>query len=282
MSQLLLFDLPPTNKRYQHVFKGLRRPIWTENKAKMIAIYLRLFVYITKHGAYIDGFAGPQEPDFPDTWTAKLVLESEPRRLRQFFLCEIDKRKLAILQDLRLSAEDGKREIMICEGDFNDNVESILQSGKITEKVATFCLLDQRTFECKWKSVEMLAHAKHGMKIELFYFVATGWLHRALAALHDTSAVVEWWGGEDWKQLKQISSFECANRFCDRFVGELGYKYAHAWPIYERKEGRRVMYFMVHATDHEEAPKLMYRAYKAATGQIQEHKLLLNLPIAPE
>jgi hypothetical protein len=44
----------------------------------MISIYLRLFVYITKHGAYIDGFAGPQEPTMPEMWTAKLVLESEP------------------------------------------------------------------------------------------------------------------------------------------------------------------------------------------------------------
>ena len=38
------------------------------------------------------------------------------------------------------------------------------------------------------------------------------------------------------------------------------------------------MYYMVHATDHDEAPKLMARAYGAATGQILEHQLLLNLP----
>ena len=67
----------------------------------MIAIYLRLFVYITKHGAYIDGFAGPQEPEFPEMWTARLVLESEPKRLKQFFLCEIDKKKIAALEELR-------------------------------------------------------------------------------------------------------------------------------------------------------------------------------------
>jgi hypothetical protein len=77
--------VPPLSKRYTHVFKGLHRQIWTENKARMIGLYLRLFVYITKHGAYIVGFAGPQEPDMPEMWTAKLVLELEPKRLRQFF-----------------------------------------------------------------------------------------------------------------------------------------------------------------------------------------------------
>jgi len=30
-------------------------PIWTKNKAKLIERYLLYFVYITKHGTYIDG-----------------------------------------------------------------------------------------------------------------------------------------------------------------------------------------------------------------------------------
>jgi hypothetical protein len=59
---------------------------------------------------------------------------------------------------------------------------------------------------------------------------------------------------------------------------DLGYRYAHAWPIFEKKGGRRVMYYMVHATDHDEAPKLMTRAYRGATGQVREEQLLFNLP----
>ena len=35
-------------------------PVWTDNKARFIMLYLRYFVYITHHGTYIDGFAGPQ------------------------------------------------------------------------------------------------------------------------------------------------------------------------------------------------------------------------------
>src|SRR5262252_5416945 len=57
------------------------QPIWTENKAKLIERYLYYFVLVTKHGTYIDGFAGPQNPKNQGSWAAKLVLESKPQLL---------------------------------------------------------------------------------------------------------------------------------------------------------------------------------------------------------
>lgn len=66
--------------------KELLHPIWTENKAKLIERYLYYFVLVTKHGTYIDGFAGPQEPDKPEMWAAKLVMESRPRWFHNFYL----------------------------------------------------------------------------------------------------------------------------------------------------------------------------------------------------
>jgi len=230
-NQLELFDLPKTEKKFKHVFGGLRVPIWTENKARMIEIYLRLFVYITKHGAYIDGFAGPQQPKLPKTWTAKLILGSQPQRLRQFFLCELKERKLKQLRSLLKVASNkanGKRKIELYEGDFNLNVDEVLSAGGIKEKTATFCLLDQHTFQCKWTTVEKLARAKSGMKIEIFYFVPTGWLKRAFAATQKKSIIRDWWGREDWVQLKKISSHACAESFCERFREELNYKHAYA------------------------------------------------------
>ena len=71
--------------------KRIRRPIWTEHKAKLIERYLYFFVLVTRHGNYIDGFAGPQEPEKPDMWAAKLVLESEPRWLKRFFLFDLSR-----------------------------------------------------------------------------------------------------------------------------------------------------------------------------------------------
>src|ERR1700683_3910135 len=69
-------------------YKRIEHPIWTENKAQFISSYLKYFVQITKHGVYIDGFAGPQSFHNPESWCASLVLSSEPRWLRKFYLFE--------------------------------------------------------------------------------------------------------------------------------------------------------------------------------------------------
>ncbi len=70
-----------------------------------------------------------------------------------------------------------------------------------------------------------------------------------------------WWGREDWANLIDMKHIERAEYISERFRKELGYKYVNPWPIYEKKEGGRIMYYMIHATDHDEAPKLMRRAY---------------------
>ena len=43
---------------------------------------------------------------------------------------------------------------------------------------------------------------------------------------------------------------------------DLRYQSVKAWPIYERENGGAIMYYMIHATDHPEAPKFMSRAYR--------------------
>ena len=58
----------------------------------------------------------------------------------------------------------------------------------------------------------------------------------------------------------------CLGRLLKR---ELGYKSAMAWPIFERQDGGKIMYYMIHASDHEEAPTLMIRAH---------HKAVRSLP----
>jgi hypothetical protein len=61
-----------------------------------------------------------------------------------------------------------------------------------------------------------------------------------------------------------------------RFVKELGYRFFAAYPIYDRDEGNRIMYYMVHASDHEEAPALMVRTHvKAVRALLKETQLLL-------
>lgn len=283
MTQFQLFDNLPEHPVHSIEFRDIRTPLWTESKAKLVAEYLRLFVFITKHGCYIDGFSGPKQPDLAGTWAAELVLNSEPRLLREFFLCDWDPQKIKALRTLKEGQPHTKgRTIEVLEGDFNTAVHEILSSGVIKEKTATFCLLDQFSSECHWATVQALAGHKTGTaKIEQFYFLASGWLDRTLAAFtKNIDRPERWWGGDDWRSLVSMPSPNRALLVCDRFKKELGYRYAHAWPILERGTGGKVMFHMIHATDHPEAPKLMARAYRRVTGGVSmEEQIELPLEI---
>lgn len=245
-------------------------PVWTDNKARLIMLYLKYFVFITKHGTYIDGFAGPQEECETDSWAAKLVLESEPRWIRHFHLCDEKRAQVARLEQLKnsqpqfdSSGQRLHRNIHLYRGDFNVKVDEILATGDITEKEATFCLLDQRTFECQWMTVKKLAHyKKSGNKIELFYFLANSWLERALASQKDLTVLERWWGRDDWPDLRVMTREERKEALVLRMRDELRYKSAKAWPIYQRTDGGATMYHMIHATDHPDAPTQMSRAYR--------------------
>jgi three-Cys-motif partner protein len=261
-------------------FKSLKHPVWTEQKARLIERYLFYFVLITKHGTYVDGFAGPQTDRAPHSWAAKLVLESTPKRLRNFYLCEIDGNSYSELEELKKSNNESGRKIEIFHGDFNKKIHEILKPENIKPKEATFCLLDQRTLECDWATVEAIAKfPKSEFKIELFYFFATGWLDRVLSSRKDKNSISKWWGGDGWSKLPQ-KHYERARHLCERFKLELGYKFAYPWPIYGTEAGNRVMYYMIHASDHPKAPGLMHGAYHRA--RYDENELQQQLEIMLE
>ncbi len=75
-NQGYFFDEPPQYVDEDPTFKPYEYPVWTRNKARLVQRYLRYFVFITRHGTYIDGFAGPQEPDRPETWTRDWYLRA--------------------------------------------------------------------------------------------------------------------------------------------------------------------------------------------------------------
>lgn len=251
-------------------FKSLRCPLWTENKARLIQEYIKLFTYITKHGAYIDGFAAPQRRDHSGLCSAKLVLEAEPRRVRELWLCDIDPHGIELLATIKSANEAKGRRIHVVPGDFNVTVDGILSSGRIKEKTAAFALLDQRTFECAWSTVQKIAAHKSVTKIEIFYFLATGWMERAIAATSTPAGIAtaeRWWGGPNWRDLKQLHGLDRAHLFAKRFRNELGYRYVYPYAIHDARQGGRTMYHMIHATDHPEAPPLMLRAYRKTAGR---------------
>lgn len=280
LEQIELFE-PSTDSegivRIETSFKGGigdGYPVWSENKSKLIQRYVRYFILITKHGTYLDGFAGPQTEEYNgESWSAKRVLEIEPAWLRRLILCDLSSSQIHHLEQLveERRAVGDTRKIEIHQGDFNQTVDEILTPGNIREKEATFCLLDQRTFECKWSTVaKIAAYKREAAKIELFYFLPVGWLARSISALKDDKKLQDWWGREDTSILRSTShSHAFAELFRNRFYQELGYKSVLAWPIFDKGENGKIMYFMIHATDHPEAPKLMNRAYKQATSAFE-------------
>ena len=250
-------------------------PVWSHNKARLVAEYLRLFLQITKHGTYIDGFAGPQGDE--DAWCARHVLELEPRWLRRFELSDSSRSAVARLQQLREMHAD--RDVHVHGPvDFNAIVERLL--AEIPPKEATFCLLDQRTFECHWDTVRALATFKAGsaFKIELFYFLANSWLDRAIAATTTAAGreeITRWWGRPDWHVLRGQGGWPRAQLVAERLREEFGYRFAVPWELRHREDGSLVMFYMVHATDHPAAPDLMARAYQSAVGDGRSSQLWL-------
>ena len=262
-------------------YPSINLRLWTEHKARLISQYLLYFVFITRHGAYIDGFAGPQDPAQPESWAAKLVLENKPPWLRKFFLCDKSPKQKKALDELRSSQpliRDRMIDVKCC--DFNIYIDKILTAENISESTATFCLIDQRTFECNWETVEKISRHKSGMKIEIFYFIPTGWLGRSINELNDPDTIMNsWWGNSNWRDLQGMRGIEVAQSFQRRFLNELKYRYAEAWPIYRQHGSKQIMYYMLHATDHHDAPKLMHRAYRSITKRVAPNRQFRNLSL---
>jgi hypothetical protein len=69
-------------------------------------------------------------------------------------------------------------------------------------------------------------------------------------------------------RLRGVQGIPRANQMAERFRNELGYASARAYAIHNRKRKGRIMYHMIHATDHPEAPSLMLRAYRKISGRV--------------
>jgi three-Cys-motif partner protein len=265
------YESVPVSRR-GHKTKFPLDPIWTKNKAKLIEKYLRQFIQVTHHGTYIDGFAGPQRKNGADMWCAKFVLEITPRWLRNFYLYDIKESvvsELRALKDSQPPPDKEKREqprsIVVEQGDANVLIPELLKKNIIRQKEATFCLLDQRTIECDWATLEALSsYKKSPPKIELLYFLPSAWLNRALKNRTNKSRTQKWWGRGDWKSVERMGSWNRKELFKARLRKELGYEWVEAWPIYKDNTRGQIMYYMIHATDHKVAPYLMQRAYRKA------------------
>jgi three-Cys-motif partner protein len=264
-----MFTPPPEVKPETRRSKpASSRKLWTRDKASLIERYIYGFVMVAKHGTYIDGFAGWQHPGVHETWAAYRVLELEPRWMKRFLLFDNDPKTILPLEELRSKHNKDGRQVKVFEQDFNEGVSRILIPEYVPPAHATFCLIDQRTFECHWDTVAALANYKRNteFKIEVFYFLARGWFDRTVAGrTSDTgrAGIRAWWGREDVDEVIRMSAFTRAETLEKRFTEELGYNFSRKFAIYDPEQPTRVMYYMIHATDHPRGSDLMDNAYES-------------------
>jgi len=200
------------------------------------------------------------------------VTENEPAWLRNFYLFEKDKSKIKTLETLRENyllrhADREKRVVEVVEGDCNLTLPAFLKAYPIREKEASFCLFDQRSTECDWATVQTIASHKGsagGHKIELFYFLAQGWIDRAIKSwkIDVEQRCKKWWGKDDVHGFLELSSHERGRLMAERFKIELGYNYSYPFPIQQEGHRGRIMFWMIHASDHGRASELMWQAYR--------------------
>ena len=235
--------------------------LWTAEKAALIDEYIHLFLLVTKHGVYVDLFAGPQRVDAPESWSVRRVLERRTEgnpSIGHFAVCDKNRKQVERLRELGSDHPSFR----VYEGDANEEIQTILDEAPIGPKTACFCLMDQRTFECHWPTVQAVAqHKAEGRKIELFYFLAQGWLDRAQSKA-SPEKLRAWWGNGDYRDFLRLRSFERVNALCQRFRDELNYEHAIPFAIQQEGPSSRTMYYMVHASDHRRAAELMSQAYR--------------------
>ena len=211
-------------------------PLWTAEKASLIDEYIHRFLLVTKHGVYLDLFAGPQRADDLESWSVRRVLERRTEggpSIRHYAVCDEDPAQVERLRELG----GGRSSFRVYAGDVNEQIHAMLKEAPIGPKTACFCLIDQRTFECHWATVEAVArHKREGFKIELFYFLAQGWMDRAQSTSRPEK-LRAWWGNSDYRQFLERRSHDRANTLCRRFHDELRYEYSIPFAIHAEGKG---------------------------------------------
>ena len=253
-------------------------PLWTADKAALIEEYIHRFLLVTKHGVYLDLFAGPQNDE--EDWSIRRVLgrrtEGGPE-IRHYAVCDLEPEKAEQLRELGRTHPGPA--FNVYEGDANQLVQTMLEEAPIGSNTACFCLIDQRTLECAWSTVEAIARHKQngGFKIEVFYFLAEAWLDRTWKSVKDPDKLLKWWGRPDYKAFLERPAFERAQALCARFRDDLGYLYSEPFAIHKKGKDSRIMYYMIHASDHPDAIRLMSDAYQKVPSNREINEVQLSL-----
>ena len=102
-NQVEMFGDGPSKKLTKLKLAEGGAPLWTAEKASLIDEYIHRFLLVTKHGVYLDLFAGPQRADDLESWSVRRVLvrrtEGSPS-IRHYAVCDEDPAQVEGLREL--------------------------------------------------------------------------------------------------------------------------------------------------------------------------------------
>jgi len=240
-----------------------------------LALYFKNYRRVAGNGTYIDGFAGTgliKVAGEERPGSASIAISSSAFKDLLFF--ELPRKAKRLQRHIASHVPEQKaRRCSVFAGDFNRNIEPILELEGIDRSKPCFAFLDPDSTQLEWATVERLAQYKGGpgagLKIELWILLNT---HQALfrlmplkpgasyASSPEARTLDRVLGGRDaWWDLfvERQKPVALAHRYANR-LKSLGYGASRLHLILDR-ESKRPQYYMIpiHASDHKAAFSFM-------------------------
>lgn len=263
------------------------RPIgdWTARKLEHLTAYLNAFTLATtkaRERYYIDAMAGCGECVLRKTGhstpgSAWRALNAQPPFTR-IHLIELDKPSADHL-DRQMSPYP---QVSVYQGDCNEVIPKLVLPN-LSRIAPTLAFLDPTGVQPSWNLVKQLATHRQGVKgrkIELLILFAFDmFINRWLEHDQLRSRLNAFYGNDAW--LTHLAESRHSHEDIDarraRFLGlytdqlrdQLGYRHVDVHgPL---RKGRRVLYHMIFATDHDDAQRIMKDVWKkdrAISGEL--------------
>ena len=168
----LFSDLRPAGRPRPHVRQppvGIEAPLWTIDKSRLIDEYIHHFLLVTKHGVYLDLFAGPQHATDAENWSVRRVLERRTEgnpSIRHYAVCDIKRKQADRLRNLGRNHPSFR----VYEGDANERVHEMLEGAPITGLDDTGAIYAQVTQEERERARAKRQAAKPGLCVKVLFW----------------------------------------------------------------------------------------------------------------
>lgn len=261
---------------------------WTELKLEILAQYLNAFTTASTSvdtRVFLDAFAGEGRGRSRTTGnvfegSARIALNTDNPPFTHLRYFELEPDNAARLR-AELQEEYPGRDIVVYEGDCNENIPEALKELQPVRWAPTFAFLDPDGILLHWSTLEALAGHKRGSKykVELWLLFSTMGLVRRLALdeaklrPQDEQLATDAFGDESWRPIYELrrtdqitgrrARAEYINLYRRKLEEELGYRHTFALEI--RNDRGVPIYAMVFATDNAAGKRIMYDLYNKAS-----------------